>query len=49
VDRSAAEPPFVTQEDVTIEYGAVSPVEVPEQVTDITLDEWCARNAGSCR
>jgi hypothetical protein len=49
VDPSAAEPPFVTQEDVTIEYGAVSPVEAPEQVTDITLDEWCARNTGSCR
>jgi hypothetical protein len=48
-DTSEGGSPFVEQQAVTLHHGGASPVEVPDPVTDLPLEDWCARNVGSCR
>jgi hypothetical protein len=48
VNASEGGAPYAEQQTVTFHYGD-SPIEVPDPVTDLPLEDWCARNVGSCR
>jgi hypothetical protein len=49
VNASEGGSPYAEQQTVTFHYGDPSPIEVPDPVTDLPLEDWCARNVGSCR
>jgi hypothetical protein len=42
--RDVAKHTWLGRHDITLTYGDVSPVAAPEQATDVTFDQWCARD-----